>query len=408
MPIIICVVILNLMLLPYFLWILAATLAAYVVGSRCKLPSGFAPKSRFLIVVPAHDEEHGILGTIQSCQALDYPRGLYETLVLADNCADATAEVARRAGATVVERHDLNRKSKGFALEDLFGQLRQSGRFETFDAMVVIDADTTADPRLLRLFAGRMESGADWIQALYMVSNPGDSWRTGLMAYAFCLINGTMLLGQSALGLGAAFRGNGMCFSTKGLGRVPWSSHGLAEDEEFTCALRLAGESIVFEPAAAVRSAMLSSGGEAASSQRRRWEFGKKEARKKTRTLLLRARGLGWTTKLFSWIELTIPTTVHLLILYMALLLLNVSVLLIDPGIARGVRAVLVGSSVLMTTALVLYALSPFLIFRLPWRVGLSLAYVPIYAFWKLATMLQGRPKEWVRADRTRAERESG
>lgn len=408
MLILACIVILNLVLLPYFLWILATTLAAYVVGARRQLPSDFTPKSRFLIVIPAHNEEHGILNTVRSCLALDYPRQLFETLVLADNCADGTAEVARQGGATVVERHDLSRKSKGFALEDLFGQLRQSGRFETFDAMVVIDADTTADPRLLRLFASRMESGADWIQSLYMVSNPDDSWRTGLMAYAFCLINGTMLLGQSVLGLGAAFRGNGMCFSTRGLGKVPWSSHGLAEDEEFTCALRLAGESIVFEPAAAVRSAMLPSGGEAASSQRRRWEFGKKEARKKTRALLLRAHGLGWATKLFAWIELTIPTTVHILLFYLVLMLLNFSVIAVDPGIGLVARAVLVGSSILMTTALVLYALSPFLIFRLPWRVGLSLAYVPIYGFWKLAVMLRGRPKEWVRADRTRAERESG
>jgi cellulose synthase/poly-beta-1,6-N-acetylglucosamine synthase-like glycosyltransferase len=400
---ILCVLILNFVLLPYFLWVLVATLAAYFVGVRRKLPADFTPMSRFLIVIPAHDEEQGVRGTVESCLALDYPRQLFETLVLADNCGDRTAEVARQAGATVVERHDLSRKSKGFALEDLFNQLRQSGRLEMFDAVVVIDADTTVDPRLLLWFANRLESGASWIQAFYAVSNCADSWRTRLMTYAFCLINGTMLLGQSTLGLSAGLRGNGMCLATRGLRRVPWSSHGLAEDEEFSWEVRLAGETIAFEPAAVVYAVMLPGGGEAAASQRRRWEFGKKEARGRTRARMLHCRTLSWITKLTSMIELTLPSTLNIVILYVAMMLLNYYGIFGHLDFSPSARNLIIGSSALMTISLGLYALSPFLLFRLPWHVGLSLAYFPIYGFWKLAIMLRGRPKEWVRADRARA-----
>ena len=68
------------------------------------------------------------------------------------------------------------------------------------------------------------------------------------MTYAFSLFNGVMPLGQNALGTSAAFKGNGMCFSTRGLRRRPWKSYGLVEDMEYSWTLRIAGEKIAFQP----------------------------------------------------------------------------------------------------------------------------------------------------------------
>ena len=110
------------------------------------------------------------------------------------------------------------------------------------------------------------------------------------MTYAFSLFNGVMQLGQNALGSSAGFKGNGMCFSTRGLRRRPWGSYGLVEDMEYSWTLRVAGEKILFEPDVAVYGAMLGSGGKAAANQRRRWEFGRSEIRRKYLGPLLRSQ----------------------------------------------------------------------------------------------------------------------
>ena len=112
----------------------------------------------------------------------------------------------------------------------------------------MIDADTTVDRDLLRSFARGLERGDDWIQSYYTVANPDQSWRTRLLTYAFSLYNGVMLLGQKALGGTASFKGNGMCFSVRGLRRVPWKCYGLVEDMEYSWTLRIAGERSRFSP----------------------------------------------------------------------------------------------------------------------------------------------------------------
>src|SRR4029077_17131138 len=129
------------------------------------------------------------------------------------------------------------------------------------------------DPDLLRSFDRAVRQGNDWIQAYYTVANPDESWRTRLNTYAFSLFNGVIPLGQNALGSSAGFRGNGMCFSSRGLRRRPWRSYGLVEDMEYSWTLRVSGEKIRFVREALVYGAMLPSGGQAAADQRRRWEF---------------------------------------------------------------------------------------------------------------------------------------
>ena len=133
-------------------------------------------------MIPAHDEELDITDTVRSCQSQDYPKDFFEIIVIADNCLDSTAALARQAGATVVERHDDLNRSKGHALRFLFDRLEKSGEMDRTDPLVIIDSDTVVDAWLLRGFARRLEEGHDWIQAYDTVSNhvhPGEpgSWR---------------------------------------------------------------------------------------------------------------------------------------------------------------------------------------------------------------------------------------
>jgi cellulose synthase/poly-beta-1,6-N-acetylglucosamine synthase-like glycosyltransferase len=402
---ILCLV--NLLVLPYFLFLFAVAMAS-MSGRRAgpRAPEA-EPRSRFLVLIPAHDEESGIATTVASCRSADYPDALFNVVVIADNCTDRTAAIAADAGARVVERNDSLKKSKGYAIEYLIGRLAESGEFESLDALVVIDADTTIDASLLRWFDAHLRAGGDWIQGYYTVANPDASWRTRLMTYAFGLFNGVMPLGQTALGTSAGLRGNGMCFSTRGLRRRPWASYGLVEDLEFSWMLRVAGEKVAFEPASRVYGAMVGSGGTAAANQRRRWEFGRSEVRRTYAGPLLRSDRIGWWAKLLSLCELTIPPMGLLLSLYLVLSALDLLAFIATPAGGMAVRWVLLACAALMSASVALYALSPFLAMGLPWRFARTLALVPAYVAWKALVRLQGRPKGWVRTEReTRADAE--
>src|SRR4051812_48257018 len=97
----------TLALLPFYL-LLAAVLVASILsrhGGRSRR-GAVSPHARFLIVIPAHDEEALIAETVRSCQAIRYARERFAIHVIADNCSDLTAAMAREAGALVYERSD--------------------------------------------------------------------------------------------------------------------------------------------------------------------------------------------------------------------------------------------------------------------------------------------------------------
>ena len=117
------------------------------------------PSHRFLVLVPAHDEEQLIGSTLDSLRALDYPAEMVSVHVVADNCGDQTAMVARAHGAEAHERHAPDDGGKGPALQWLLGRLR--GRGEPHDAVAIIDADTTVHPKFLRVMDAKLAAGAE-------------------------------------------------------------------------------------------------------------------------------------------------------------------------------------------------------------------------------------------------------
>lgn len=396
----------NVAFLPYFVFLLVISLAALL--PRAKANRSSAPSARFLIVIPAHDEETVVSKVVHSCRDVDYPRSLFDVLVIADNCSDGTAEMASAAGARVVERFDELKKSKGHAIDSLISSLEETGELDSIDALVVIDADTTVGRGLLVAFDHGLRSGHDWIQAYYTVANPDASWRTRLLTYAFSLFNGVMPEGKTRIGLGALFTGNGMCLSVRGLRRVPWQCHGLVEDMEYSWILRVAGERVVFQPEVSVYGAMLASGGEATVNQRRRWEFGRKEIRSKYLKPLLRSRHLGLWKKVLGVCDLTIPTMGTFVVLYAGLAAIDLICLFgpFTPPLPQ-LRLFLYAALGVMTLSLGIYSISPFLAMRLPWRYALSVAALPIYLLWKFRTAVGGRPDRWVRTPRESLEENS-
>jgi cellulose synthase/poly-beta-1,6-N-acetylglucosamine synthase-like glycosyltransferase len=249
-------------------------------------PAYGAPATRFQVVVPAHNEAAGIAGTIESLQALDYPPSLFEVIVVADNCTDDTAERARRAGATVLERSDGVRRGKGYALAYAFEKSIAGG---DVDAVVVIDADTVVSPNMLRAFDARLAGGATAVQADYAVRNVDDGWRTRLMAIAFGMFHVVRSAGREDMGVSCGLRGNGMCFTTKLLREVPHDAFSVVEDLEYGIRIGERGHRVHYAGEAHVYGDMVSSE-KASRSQRQRWEGGRWEmAKRHGLPLLLRA-----------------------------------------------------------------------------------------------------------------------
>jgi cellulose synthase/poly-beta-1,6-N-acetylglucosamine synthase-like glycosyltransferase len=390
----------TVVLAPFFLFLGAITLAA-IAGRPARTRSGgpsTSSRSRFLVVIPAHDEEGVIGATVRSCRALDYDPGLFSIHVIADNCTDSTAREARGAGALVVERYDPTLRSKGHALEYFFTEIPEGRPDAGYDAAVLIDADTNVDPGLLKAFDRALGEGKDWVQGYYSVRNPDASWRTRMMTYAFSLANGVWMLGLDRLGLGVGLTGNGMCFSSRGLRRVPWKAHGLVEDMEFALILRGKGERVRFEPGAGVFGEMVSRGGSGAASQRQRWEVGRRSLRGRFAGLLAGSPSLGLSRKACYLLDLFFPPLVTLALGLVAASSVHI-LAAFDGRFAPGSHLLLPVHAA-MLGIFVVYAVSPTFILALPPRYLTSLLALPYYVAWKLFIAVGRGPKAWVRTPR--------
>ena len=257
-------VILPLGLLPA-LWLFLLTLAG--LFPRRKVPSGEAPK-RIALVIPAHNEALLIQPTVTGALAQNYPRDHFTVLVIADNCKDATAQLARDAGARVHERHD--NPGKGQALAEVFTNLMA----EDWDAVMVVDADTEMDPTVLQSVSDRLNQGADALQVHYGVQNPAESRRTMVMEMALASFNGLRPRGKAALGLSAGIFGNGFCLSRNTLQQVPYRAGSIVEDLEYHLELVAAGLKVHFLDEVRVIAQMPATAADS-DSQRVRWERGR-------------------------------------------------------------------------------------------------------------------------------------
>ncbi|MES3035097.1 MAG: glycosyltransferase family 2 protein [Gemmatimonadota bacterium] len=379
---------------------LAATTYLGVLAARARENVGgsadwSAPVTRFDVIIPAHDEEDGITRTITSLAAVDYPAALFRIVVIADNCSDATALRAREPGATVLERVDPDRRGKGYALSFAFETLLQEG---LADAMVVVDADTSVSPLLLRAFDQAIQQGHEALQAHYGVRDADQSWRTRLAHLGLVLFHGVRSSARESMGVSCGLRGNGMCFRASLLRRVPHEACSLVEDLEYGIALGQAGVRVHFVESAWVRGDMPSTSS-ASRTQRARWEDGRRALRGRFGWPLLRD-GLRARDGV-------------LLDLGLDLLVPPLSTVAVTVAIGLLLAAGLTAIAGTMTVALVLWlaALAGLLGYigrgcamtAAPVRTMMDLLWAPLFIVWKL-TIRTARPSlagEWIRTART-------
>ncbi|HEY2031700.1 MAG TPA: glycosyltransferase family 2 protein [Myxococcales bacterium] len=356
-------------------------------------PRGTA-RIKFDLVVPAHDEETGIAATLRSLAALDYPKQLFRVLVVADNCSDRTAEVAAAEGAVVLVRNEPTLRGKGYALARAF---EQSAKDAFAEAVVVIDADTSVSPALLRGFAAGLEAKEEALQADYAVRNPSASWRTRLMHIALSAFHVERSLARERLGLSAGLRGNGMCFTHALLRAFPWNALSIVEDVEFGIRLGEGGRRVAYVDEEHVYGEMVSSAS-ASGPQRRRWEDGRKQLVREKGPRLLR---LAFTRKsgmlLDLALDLYVPPLARL-------------AFVVSAGLCASGACVLFlhqGQVALFAWAFAALLLAAHV--ARGWQLSgtgaaglLDLLRVPTYMLWKARLLFgaRGRSQEWVRTAR--------
>jgi 1,2-diacylglycerol 3-beta-glucosyltransferase len=373
-------------------------LAGLALLSRIPREQAGNEKSRFDIIVPAHDEENGIGATLASLAAIEYPAARFRVLVVADNCTDQTAQRARATGALVLERNDPKRRGKGYALACGYERSLADGYA---DAVIVVDADTVVSRNLLSAFSLRLSAGEIALQAEYGVLNGSASWRTRLMVIAFALFHAVRSLGRERLGVSCGLRGNGMCFSISALRRVPPRAFSIVEDVEYGIALGLAGVRVCYVHAAKVWGEMPASTA-ASRTQRERWELGRWQLARKYAPDLIR-RGVRRRSPLLLdlGLDLVIPPLTWLVALAFIGMLLSLLAV-----VNFAVPSVVVYPWILAFLGLCIYVVRGLQLSGGGARAVIDLLLVPAYAAWKLSLLLRPRRRshhEWVRTARSDA-----
>jgi cellulose synthase/poly-beta-1,6-N-acetylglucosamine synthase-like glycosyltransferase len=270
------------------------------------------------VVVPAHNEVANITSCVTSLLACDKPNSQFSVYVVADNCTDDTASCARAAGAQVLVRHNEEQRGKGYALKYAFNILLK----QTVDAILVVDADTIAEPNFIRVCEQVFTDGAEALQCRYIVNNRQTSMRTRLKHVALLAFNVLRPCGRERWGLSVGIAGNGFGLRKRVLEAVPYHAYSIVEDLEYHILLICAGMQVRFVNKSLIRTD-LPTESDKINSQHARWEGGRLQMmRKYIPTLLQQVIVAGQLRLLEPLFELLLlPLALHVSLLLVTLLI---------------------------------------------------------------------------------------
>lgn len=228
----------------------------YVLAQRLKSKKETTPdgkQNRFAFVTSARNEKNVIGELIDSIRAQNYPQELIDVYIIADNCTDNTAEIARAHGAKVYERFNKQLIGKGYALDEFFKHIMASGESKNYDGFFVFDADNVLDENFTKEMNKVFNKGYNIVTSYRNSRNYGSNWISAGYALWFLreskyLSNARMLLNTSCAVSGTGFlvresiieKNNG------------WKHHLLTEDIEFSIDSVINGEKIGYADGAVI------------------------------------------------------------------------------------------------------------------------------------------------------------
>lgn len=189
---------------------------------------------RYAILIAARNEEAVLPHLLQSIRDQDYPAELISVFVVADNCTDATADVARAGGATVYTRFNKQRVGKGYAINYLFEHIQRDFNLEDFDAFLIFDADNLLKSDYITQMNRLPSEGYEAFCGYRNTKNFGTNWITS--GYGIWYLHESSHMNRSRYTIGSccSVNGTGFGFTRSLYERLGgWNFFTLTEDIEF-------------------------------------------------------------------------------------------------------------------------------------------------------------------------------
>lgn len=360
-----------------------------LAGQNRKKLNGEAPRT--VLLMPAHDEESKISEVLEKLE--DVLSKKVQLLVVADNCADNTAQIVKARGHEVIERNDISARGKGHALA--FG--RDFLRQDPPECVIIFDADCETDSVSVRDLSRHCLDMGLPVQARYVMrADRAASSIVQISNFAFWLKNAVRQRGIDRLGGGALLTGTGMAFPWQLFDRLPLATSNIVEDLALGIYLTKNGNAPVYLDQALVTSA--AAGQTATLSQRTRWEHGFLSMAREFGLKALLQGITGFNRKLFQLgLHLTVaPIT----------LLFSVSATITAVTALMGIYSQNYWPF-LSISILLLVAFSSVLAAWVSggkiWLNGYVFWKLPIYILWKVPVYLKlvkGETPNWIRTER--------
>lgn len=213
-----------------------------------KFPSA-KQKHKYAVVIAARNEEKVIGNLLDSIAKQDYPKELITVFVVADNCTDKTAEVARNRGAVCYERFDNEHKTKGFALQFLFDRIEEDYGRQSFEGYFVFDADNLLKEDYISRMNDAFDAGEKIITSYRNTKNFDESWIASTYALHWLRSIRFNHRARSVLRLATNIQGTGFLFANE-IVKNGWKYTSLTEDRALTADAVAQGYAITYNDAA--------------------------------------------------------------------------------------------------------------------------------------------------------------
>jgi cellulose synthase/poly-beta-1,6-N-acetylglucosamine synthase-like glycosyltransferase len=347
---------------------------------------------RITVLIPAHNEASGISTTLKTIipQLTDPDR----LVVIADNCTDETAAIARQLGATVIERQDTERQGKGYALDYGIKYLAT----DPPDIVVLVDADCIVHEGAIAKLAQRANTSQRPTQAIYLLEQPPNPTpKDTISALSVRVKNLVRPRGLHRLGFPCLLMGTGMAFPWSVIHQAPLASNNIVEDMQLGIDLAIAGHSPLFCLEARV-TGCLPQQQEAAKTQRTRWEHGHLQTLLTQVPRLLAQSVIQRRVDLFAIaLDLVVPPLSLLVMIWVTAM--GGTLLAPIVGISW-IPAIFVGLEGLLILLSIIGAWTKFCRDDIPAQTLLT---VPFYILWKIPlyfAFLVKPENKWIRTER--------